>query len=278
MVIAELIILGLCFGSFTGALVWRLHEQSLSPKKRVATAKELSITKGRSMCPHCKHALGVTDLIPLVSWLMLRGRCRYCKQSIGRQELYLEVAMPIMFVISYLWWPFAYDGRGIFLLISWLIAIVGLVALFVYDLRWMLLPNKIVYPLIGLGMVQMVVVTVLFDGGWNYLFGSLAGMAVAGGIFYVLFQVSDGKWIGGGDVKLGYALGLLLASPTLAFLMLFTASVLGVIAAIPGLLTKKLAATSRIPFGPFLIIATVIVMLFGTATISWYKQHILYLP
>jgi prepilin signal peptidase PulO-like enzyme (type II secretory pathway) len=142
----------------------------------------------------------------------------------------------------------------------------------------MLLPNKIVYPLIGLGMVQMVVVTVLFDGGWNYLFGSLAGMAVAGGIFYVLFQVSDGKWIGGGDVKLGYALGLLLASPTLAFLMLFTASVLGVIAAIPGLLTKKLAATSRIPFGPFLIIATVIVMLFGTATISWYKQHILYLP
>jgi prepilin signal peptidase PulO-like enzyme (type II secretory pathway) len=188
------------------------------------------------------------------------------------------MAMPTLFVLSYLWWPFAYDGRGIFLLVSWLVAIVGLVALFVYDLRWTLLPNKIVFPLIGIGVVQAIVVTLLFDGGWSYLLGSIAGAAVAGGIFFVLFQLSNGKWIGGGDVKLGYALGLFLASPTLAFLMLFTASALGVVAAIPGLITKKLAATSRIPFGPFLIVATVIVMLFGTAIINWYKQHVLYLP
>lgn len=186
--------------------------------------------------------------------------------------------MPILFVLSYIWWPFALDAHGIFLFVCWLAAVVGLVALFVYDVRWMLLPNKIVFPLIGIGVVQTVVVTVLFGGGWSYLLGSVASLAVAGGIFYVLFQVSDGKWIGGGDVKLGYALGLLLASPTLAFLMLFTASTLGVLAAIPGLLTKKMAISSRIPFGPFLIVATMIVMLFGATVITWYKQHVLYLP
>lgn len=278
MVIAELIILGLCLGSFTGALVWRLHEQSLPAKKRAATAEELSITKGRSMCPHCQHTLGVKDLIPLVSWVWLRGRCRYCRQPIGWQEPLLEISMATLFIVSYLFWPFPFDNHGIFLFVCWLLAVVGLVALFVYDLRWMLLPNKIVFPLIGLGVVQTAVVAALFDGGIHYVLSAAAGLAVAGGIFYVLFQLSKGKWIGGGDVKLGYAIGLLLGSPSQAFLMLFVASLLGVVASLPGIFTKKLAATSRIPFGPFLIIATIIVMLFGASIINWYKLHILYLP
>jgi prepilin signal peptidase PulO-like enzyme (type II secretory pathway) len=278
MIIAELIVLGLCLGSFTGALVWRLHEQSLPAKKRAASAAELSITKGRSMCPHCQHTLAVKDLIPLFSWLTLRGRCRYCKHPIGWQEPLLEVAMPALFVLSYVFWPFAFDNKGIFLFVCWLLTVVGLVALFVYDLRWMLLPNKIVFPLIALGVLQTVVVAFLFGGGTEYILSAVAGLVVAGGIFYVLFQVSKGKWIGGGDVKLGYAIGLLLGSPSLAFLMLFIASLLGVFMALPGLFTKKLAATSRIPFGPFLIVATIIVMLFGTAIIDWYKLHVLYLP
>ncbi len=278
MFIAELIVLGLCLGSFTGALVWRLHEQSLPVKKQAAKPAELSITKGRSMCPHCQHTLAAKDLIPLVSWITLRGRCRYCKHPIGWQEPILEVAMPLLFVLSYVFWPFAFDAEGIFLLVCWLLAVVGLVALFVYDLRWMLLPNKVVFPLIGLGVLQMLVVAFVFDGGLHAILGAAAGLAIAGGIFYVLFQVSKGKWIGGGDVKLGYAIGLLLGSPSLAFLMLFVASLLGVAASLPGLFTKKLAVTSRIPFGPFLIVSTMIVMLFGASIIEWYKLHILYLP
>lgn len=278
MIIIELIVLGLCLGSFTGALVWRLHEQSQPAKKRVASSEELSITKGRSMCPHCQHTLGVKDLIPLVSWIWLRGRCRYCKHSIGWQEPLLEVIMAALFVLSYVFWPFAFDAEGIFLLVIWLLAVVGLVALFVYDLRWMLLPNKIVFLLIGLGVVQTLAVAVRFDGGLTSILSATAGLAVAGGIFYVLFRVSKEKWIGGGDVKLGYALGLLLGSPDLAFLMLFVASLLGVVVSLPGLIAKKLAATSRIPFGPFLIVATIVVMLFGASIIDWYKLHVLYLP
>lgn len=189
----------------------------------------------------------------------------------------MEAGMAVLFVASYIFWPFAFGAEGIFLLVTWLVAVVGLVALFVYDIRWMLLPNKIVFPLIALGVAQTLVVAIAFDGGITTVIDALAGLAVAGGLFYVLFQLSKGTWIGGGDVKLGYALGLLLGNPSLAFLMLFTASILGIITAVPGLVTKKLAATSRIPFGPFLIAATFIVMLFGTAIIEWYKQHVLLL-
>lgn len=277
MIIAELVILGLCFGSFVNALVWRLYEQGLPAKQRAAKLKDLSITKGRSMCPSCKHTLAAKDLIPVFSWLQLRGRCRYCKQPIGWQYPAVEAATAVLFVLSYVFWPYAFDGQGIFLLVCWLVALVGLMALIVYDARWMLLPNKIVFPLIALGVVQVVVSAAFFDGGIRSVVNALAAVVVAGGIFYALFQLSDGKWIGGGDVKLGYAIGLFLGSPMLAFLMLFTASLLGISASLPSLITKKMSVGSRIPFGPFLILATMIVMLFGTAVVEWYKQHVLYL-
>lgn len=183
--------------------------------------------------------------------------------------------MAVLYVASYLFWPFGFDHKGIFLLVCWLVALVGLMALLIYDLRWMLLPNKIVFPLIALGVLQVLTVAIIFDGGIKYVVGAVVSAAIAGGIFYVLFQVSKGQWIGGGDVKLGYALGLLLAAPNLAFLMIFVASLLGILVAIPGLLTKKLAASSKIPFGPYLIAATVLVMLFGQSLVDWYNLHIL---
>ena len=272
MIIAVLIVLGLCFGSFVNALVWRLHQQSLPAKKRAAKLAELSISTGRSMCPNCKHTLGALDLLPLVSWLALKGRCRYCQHSIGVQYPLIEALTAVIFVLSYVFWPFELDASGIFQLICWLIAVIGLMALLVYDLRWMLLPNKIVFPLIALGAVKVLVVALLFDGGIDSLAKAVLSVAIAGGIFYVLFQISKGQWIGGGDVKLGYALGLFLAKPELAMLMLFAASVLGLMVAVPGLVTKKLAMTSRLPFGPMLIIATMAVMLFGQNLIDAYLR------
>lgn len=190
----------------------------------------------------------------------------------------MEAGTALLFVLSYVFWPFALDTEGTFLLVSWLVAMVGLVTLFVYDIRWMLLPNRVVFPLIALGVVQTAILATIFDGGIGVVIDAAAGLAVAGGLFYVLFQVSKGTWIGGGDVKLGYALGLLLGNPSLAFLMLFTASLLGIAAAVPGLITKKMVVSSRIPFGPFLIVATFIVMLFGMSIVDWYKQHVLLLP
>ncbi len=274
MIIAVLIILGLCFGSFVNALVWRLHEQDKPKKKRAASDDDLSIVKGRSMCPHCKHTLAASDLLPLFSWLFLGGKCRYCRKPIGWQYPLVEAATAVLFVASYLWWPQGFDNRGIFELAIWLVALVAFMALIVYDLRWMLLPNKIVFPLTGLAIFKVFGVAILFGGGVHSILNALFGLLIAGGIFYVLFQVSDGKWIGGGDVKLGFALGLLLGGPTLAMLMLFVASLLGTLVALPGLLAKRLKRTSVLPFGPFLILGTMITMLFGTALITWYEHRL----
>src|SRR3954465_436221 len=104
MIIAVLVVLGLCLGSFVNALVWRLHEQEEGGSKKAA-AKKLSIIKGRSMCPHCKHALKPIDLIPVISWLSLRGKCRYCSKPISIQYPIVELSTALLFVVSYIWWP-----------------------------------------------------------------------------------------------------------------------------------------------------------------------------
>lgn len=277
MIYGVLILLGLCFGSFVNALVWRLHEQSLPKKKRVASDKELSIASGRSMCPHCQHTLAWYDLLPVLSWLSVRGRCRYCHKSISWQYPVVEVGTALLFLASYIWWPTALDSSGIWLLIVWLASLVGLVALIVYDIKWMLLPNRIVFPLTGIAAAGVLGNAFLTHNGLHSLLMALASLAIAGGIFYVLFQISNGTWIGGGDVKLGFVLGLLIARPAEAFLMLFFASILGLIFSLPVVIFKRSKLSSKIPFGPFLIAATVIVKLFGTGIVSWYTRTYLYL-
>lgn len=276
MITIWLVLLGLCLGSFVNATVWRLHEQSKPRKKRAASDAALSIAKGRSMCTHCKHELGVFDLIPLFSWVFLRGKCRYCGHKIDDNPL-VELVLPIVFVISYLFWPFAFDADGIALFVIWLFALVGLMTLVVYDLRWMLLPDKIVLPLIALGAIGAAVFVILNNDATTLqqIASVLASVGVAGGLFYFLFQVSKGRWIGGGDVKLGFALGLLLLTPDKSFIMLFLASLIGTGVVIPLMLLKKINRRSHVPFGPFLIVATIIAQLFGASLLQWYTSRLL---
>jgi prepilin signal peptidase PulO-like enzyme (type II secretory pathway) len=278
MVIIILIILGLSFGSFVNALVWRMYQQALPKKKRVASDTELSIAKGRSMCPHCKHTLAWYDLLPIISWLGLRGKCRYCQGSISWQYPLVELITATMFVLSYVFWGEDLSSWSSYALFAvWLAALVAFMALIVYDVRWMLLPNKIVFPLLGLGIISAIIRALGSDAPVRAVVMALGGLAVAGGIFYVLFQISNGAWIGGGDVKLGFAIGLLLGSPLLAFLMLFVASLLGLLVASPSIALKKSKLSSKIPFGPFLIASTIFVMLFGQQIIDWYGSTFLYL-
>jgi prepilin signal peptidase PulO-like enzyme (type II secretory pathway) len=273
MIIAVLTVLGLVLGSFVSALVWRLHEQAKPKRKRAASDKDLSVLTGRSMCPHCKHTLSAVDLVPLFSWLLLRGRCRYCRQPIDDTPL-PEVGLAIAFVVSYLFWPVAFDTKGTIAFAVWLLALVALAALLVYDLRWMLLPNKIVYPLIALAAANVVGQVVMEDRP-GLAIGAAVSLAIAGGVFYVLFQFSNGRWIGGGDVKLGFALGLLLMDPFKALLMLFVASLLGTLVTLPLMYSNKLNRSSHVPFGPFLIVATVIVQLWGSGLLAWYTKTVL---
>lgn len=278
MIITLLVFVGLSLGSFVNALVWRIHQQHLPKSKRAASDTELSIAKGRSMCPNCKHTLGAVDLIPVFSWLLLRGRCRYCHKAISPQYPVVELCTAALFVASYIFWPQTVDSfvdYGAFGV--WLITLVGFVALVIYDLRWMLLPNRIVFPLTGLAAVYAILQAVRADEPTTSILSSLGGLLIAGGIFYVLFQLSGGRWIGGGDVKLGFALGLFLGSPIMAFLMLFVASLMGLVISLPAVLLGKKRLASRMPFGPFLILSTIVVQLFGQGLIDWYIHTVLYI-
>lgn len=262
---------GLVFGSFIDALVWRIHEQSLlrKKKKHVAVPRELTMLRGRSMCQHCKHELAPWDLVPVVSWVLLRGKCRYCGAPISWQVPLVELITSLLFVLSYAVWPMSFHGLGLVQFCFWLVLLVGFVALAVYDLRWYILPDRIVFPLVGIATAELLVSVVFFHSGWQQLLGGAWGVLIASGIFYVLYQVSGGTWIGGGDVKLGLALGILLGGPILSFLLLFVASVLGTLVSLPMLAVGKAKRTTLIPFGPFLIAAAILIELFGGHFTSW---------
>lgn len=291
MIYFGLLLLGLCLGSFVNALVWRLHMQLdadgnpiVSKKEKAVSSKasdkvadsSLSILNGRSMCPHCKHELSVKDLVPVFSWLSLGGKCRYCKKPISRQYPFVELLTAILFMISFVAWPTSLDSAWAVLgFATWLIALTGLVALAVYDIKWMLLPNRIVFPLMGI-VTASVALQFVIGRPLDQLVFVVVNCVLSGGIFWILFQISGGKWIGGGDVKLGFLLGLLLpASATSSFLFLFMASILGLLYSLPLMLTGKLTKTSHVPFGPFLIAGAFVVVLWGEAITNWYITGLL---
>lgn len=284
MIIVALFVVGLALGSFVNALVWRVHEQEeleahvkgkKAKKGDKNYAERLSIAKGRSMCTHCKHELGSKDLIPVISWLSLGGKCRYCHKSIGIQYPLVELSTALLFVASYVWWPSIFGNTQYVLLGLWLALLVGYMALLVYDLRWYILPDRIVAPLAGIAGGYAVVSIATAYRPMSALLNVLLAVIVGGGIFYALYQVSGGKWIGGGDVKLGWVLGLVLGTPARAFLMIFLAALLGSLVSLPLLMTKKVKRESVIPFGPFLIVAAIIVQLFGHSILHWYQINVI---
>ena len=251
------LLLGLCFGSFVNALVWRLR------KKR-------NFVSERSECTHCHHILAWYDLVPVLSWVSLRGRCRYCHKHIDDSPV-TELGVAVVFGLSYLFWPFGFSTVGLLLLVVWLVVVVLLAALFLYDLRWMLLPNKLVFPLIGLGVLWVSVYYLGFmpTAPLDILKDSVLGVASVAGLYGLLYWVSKGSWVGFGDVKLGVFMGLVLGWQQ-GLLAVVLANVIAFLLVLPGLLSGKIKRTARIPFGPFLIVATIIAFLFGQHILTWY--------
>lgn len=256
-----IVFLGIVLGSFVNAFVWRIRNKK-------------DWVNGRSECTHCHHELAPKDLVPIFSYLFLKGKCRYCHRKIDDTPI-VEIALPILFIVSYIWWPFGLTNGGLFQFVFWLIFLVGFLALADFDIRWMLLPDKIVFPLTVLAIVEYLCLAVIFNYSWHFLISAALGALILGGSFYILFQLSSGRWIGGGDVKLAPLLGILAGSPMQALLVVFIASIFGTIYSVPLLMKVDTTSKKLIPFGPFLILGIFIVKIFGSRIINYYLHIVI---
>lgn len=256
-------VVGAAMGSFAGALAWRLHAGR-------------NFVSDRSECEHCHHKLGAADLIPIVSWLLLRGRCRYCGKPIGWLTVVTEVTLAVLFTTSFIYWPLGFTVWQTYaLFVLWLGYLVALTILVIYDTRYMLLPDKIVLPLAVVAFADAALRVSLLPGASFVTYVQYVGFGLVAlaGVYGALYAVSKGKWVGFGDVKLSIFIGAVLGWQK-ALLVLCLSNVIGFVVVVPGLLSKKLNRTSRIPFGPFLIAAFVVAGLLGDAVIHWYLAFI----
>ncbi len=288
LIYVALVLIGLVLGSFAGATVWRLRARQLvqdkadgddSEKAEYARLKKLITTplaKDRSRCLHCSYVLRWYDLIPLISWMSLGGKCRQCHHPIGILEPIIELSVALFFVLSYLFWPYPLtDAIDICRLIIWLLAGTGLSILFAYDAKWFLLPDKVSMTVIGFGLLSSMIVVIQSTD----IVGSISSIAgaiiILSGIYFILYMLSKGRWIGFGDIKLGLGLALLLGDFRLAFIALFAANLVGTILVIPAMVSGTLKRNSHVPFGPLLIVGTIIAQFFGLYLLDLYVVNLL---
>ncbi len=236
---------GLIFGSFLNAWIWRTREKK-------------SILKGRSVCPTCKKALHWYENIPIFSFFYQKGRCRGCKVAISWQYPLVELGAGLLF--AFVAW---FHAGNLELIMRDAFIIFFLMFVFVYDLRYQEIWDRMtIHP-----AAILAAATVWF--GWLSIPSMLVGALVGMGFFLAQYVVSKGRWIGGGDIRLGLFMGIILGWP-LILVALFLAYVGGAIFVIPFLIMGKKQFASKIPFGTYLSVATVVAMFWGEKLVDWY--------
>jgi len=247
-------VLGAAFGSFACCQAWRINKHDKSP---------------RSHCMKCKYQLKWYDNIPVLSWLLLGGKCRKCHKAIGVAEILSELGLAAIFVLSYAFWPMrcslfinSFETMKFALFLG---ALVLFAILFIYDARWKEMPTAI--------LIAGCVVGVLFLGvgiaeRWYYgelkweMFASLLGaMLILPGFYYLLCKASKETWVGSGDAILCVPLAMMLGNFWLAMFCLFLSNMIGSVIMLPVTIIKR-KKHAMIPFGPFLIIGFWIVFIF----------------
>lgn len=258
MVTLVLFILGAIVGSFLNVLILRL------PQERKAT--------GRSECVHCKHKLAPLDLIPVISYLSLRGKCRYCKKNISPRYIIIELVTATLFGIAAVLFP-PVSAIPVLLLIRALFIICVLIVVFVIDFEEYLILDRVVFPASIAVLVLNLVIDIAAKTSLLSMYGlTLGGIVMAAvffGLFYLPWRISEGKWIGFGDVKLMLFIGLSLAWPQ-TLVGLFLAFVIGGAFGSILLLLKKKSLQSKLPLGTFLAIGTALALLWGKPLLDWY--------
>src|SRR3989344_919183 len=312
-----MIIFGFVIGSILGSFAKALADRSLSNRSFF----------GRSSCVNCKHKLNWYDLVPLISYILLRGKCRYCSQKIPLEYLLVELGMGILVALlfyktfsssSFLIsnspaigvWQFLLnrfsssfgmtDIALVFNLVLSTFFITILAAVTITDFKKTLIPDRIMIPSIKIALSALTLFTIYkISYLYSYLnqtqigklllpphsdyftrhaiysaetliYGVLTGLLIAG-FFMGLIIITKGKGMGGGDVKLGAFIGLMLGFPQ-SLLALVLSFILGALLSLVLIVTKKKHFGQSIPFGPFLVLGSLISLFWGNQIIDWYLR------
>ena len=258
-------VLGTVFGSFLNCMAWRI-------------AHHESVLKGRSHCAVCGHTLGAADLIPIFSYLFLRGRCRYCKEKISPRYMAAEVVCGCGFVLSFLRFGLSLRTLQAIVLFCILLAL-SFVDFEIYEIPNGLIIAGIVWYLASswaagrrLNLLGMTT-SVLNQGEWlsfpewgvNLLAGVIGGLAIGGGMLFLslLFDRLLGKEsMGGGDIKLFFMTSLYLGLLQGVFSL--------ILSCIVGLIIAGVMRKQRVPFGPAISLAAFLSLLYGESFVNWY--------
>jgi prepilin signal peptidase PulO-like enzyme (type II secretory pathway) len=219
--------------------------------------------------------LAPIDLIPVLSFIMLGGRCRYCHKKISWQYPIVEILTAVMFVVF--GWLYAYSPS--IELVYGLIFGSIFVVIGVYDLKHYLILDKVVFP----ALLSAFIFAILKDytTGCSFvtlnchLAGGVLAALIGSGFFYLQYAYSGGRWIGFGDVKLGLLLGMVVGWPNILAL-LFVAYLLGAFVGLGFVFAGKKHLSSKMPFGTFLTASAILTMMFGSDLINWYMGLIGY--
>jgi len=258
-------ILGLAIGSFLNVVAYRSVHGG-------------SILVDNSKCPHCGHKLSALDLVPLLSFFILKGKCRYCSKNISIQYPIVELATGLLFSFSFLHWSnnllsaFSLVSISEYLSLLFLLFSVSiLLVLFVTDLKSGLLPNIIVLPAIivvaGFNVLSVILGTQPFS---NLFYGALSAF-IAAFVFFAIVFLSNEKAMGGGDVKLVFLIGLIVGWPSI-LVGLFAGFLTGAFVAVTLILIGKKKFGQTIAFGPFLTIGGFFALFWGQEILSMYLK------
>ena len=253
-------IFGLFVGSFLNCVIYRLE-------------KEESFLRGRSSCPNCKHNLAWYDLIPVFSFLILKGKCRYCHKRISFQYPLVELANGFLFflVFQFLFLNNNSDfGIRILDFVFYLFISSILLVIFVYDFKYYLVPSKITIPAILLSFFYRLFEFLKFH---QFSFVEII-LAIVPALFFLLIAIiSQEKWMGKGDFEVAMLMGFVLLWPKI-LLAIFLSFFFGAIIGLGLIVVKKKEWKSEIPFAPFLVFSTFLILFLGEKLI-YYLSFIL---
>lgn len=266
IVLITVFLLGASIGSFLSVVLYRVK----NGKK--------GIIFGQSICPQCKKRLVIIDMIPIASYVLLRGKCRHCKKSISPYYFFLELITGLALLATYLKFPFLIwllnetPIPDLDMLLKFVFfALYGcfFVAIFFYDLQTKKIPDIFLFPLIAIATLGTLLI------GTPNITSAIIAIVAALIIFGGQILISKGKWLGEGDLYIAIAMAIILGWEKFILFVALSYFV-GTITTIPLLTTKKATLKTAIAFGPFMVLAGFMCIFFGDEIITWYLNGIIF--